>query len=72
LKSVKVFANWAKTVSDDIAGPMAAWMEENVSLTPGSRWKSAVCNTEIVVVRPTAADGAALALRGAKRLPSSD
>lgn len=32
-------------------------MEEAVSVTPGSRWKSAVCDTEVVVVRPTQADG---------------
>jgi hypothetical protein len=44
-------------------------MEEIVSFNPGSRWKSAVCDTEVVVVRPTTAEGA-LECGGAPVLPA--
>lgn len=40
-----------------------------MELTAGSRWKSAVCDTEVIVVRPPEAPGS-LGCGGAEMLPS--
>jgi hypothetical protein len=40
-----------------------------MDLKPGSRWRSAVCDTEVVVVRPPSAGGARLECGGHPMLP---
>jgi hypothetical protein len=40
-----------------------------MQLTPGGRYRSAVCDTEIVVVRPPSDAGAVLACGGVRMIP---
>jgi hypothetical protein len=50
----------------------ATEQESDVQLTPGGRFRSAVCDTEVVVVRPPAAAGAFLSCGGVPMVPRGE